>query len=50
LSPDFMKLYSPRQLELLDEISELNERDAQLRREIIKEKNKTTRADEPSEE
>jgi transcriptional regulator with XRE-family HTH domain len=50
LSPDFMKLYSPRQLELLDEISELNERDAQLRQEIIKEKNKVTRADETPEE
>lgn len=48
LSQDFANLYSPRQLELLDDIDELNEMDAQLSKEIIKEKNrkKSVRKDE----
>ena len=48
LSPDFIKLYSPRQLELLDDIDELSEMDAELSKEIIKEKNrkKAARKDE----
>ncbi|MFA6104957.1 MAG: helix-turn-helix transcriptional regulator [Victivallaceae bacterium] len=36
LSPEFEKLYSPRQRNLLDEISDLDDRDRQLQREIDK--------------
>ncbi|MCE9507974.1 MAG: helix-turn-helix domain-containing protein [Alphaproteobacteria bacterium] len=39
LSPQFERLFSPRQRELLDGISELDEKDSQMRKEIAKEKN-----------
>jgi transcriptional regulator with XRE-family HTH domain len=38
LAPEFSKLYSPRQRTLLDEISDLDEKDRQLQKEIDKEK------------
>ncbi len=52
LSQDFANLYSPRQLELLEDIHELNERNTQLSKEITKEKNikKTGGKDGPPEE
>src|SRR4051812_48581561 len=40
LSPDFEKLYSPRQRELLADINDLDERDSFLQKEIAKEKSK----------
>jgi len=40
LSPELAKLYSPRQRNLLDEISSLDERNHHLQREIDKLKNK----------
>src|SRR4051812_32413333 len=40
LSQELGSLYSPRQLELLDDIADLNERDSHLSQEIIKEKNR----------
>jgi hypothetical protein len=48
LSQDFANLYPPRQLELLEDIDEMNERNTQLSTEVTKEKNKrkTVRKDE----
>jgi len=40
LSSEFERLFSPRQRELLEEISELDEKDSRLQKEIAKEKGK----------
>ena len=40
LSQDFANLYSSRQLEFLDDIDELNERNTQLNKDVIEEKDR----------
>jgi hypothetical protein len=49
LSQDFANLYLPRQLELLEDINDLNERNTQLSKEIVKEKSKKKAAHKDNE-